>query len=62
MVNTRTTTGINAPTVTGAAAAPQAPANNAPPAANQPAAIVGVAYTNTVWSGALPAATGFIAK
>eukprot|EP00957_Ditylum_brightwellii_P158864 12092005-Ditylum_brightwellii.AAC.1 len=62
MVNTCTTTGINAPAVTGTAAAPQALANNAPPAANQPAAIVGVAYTNTVWSGALPAATGFTAK
>eukprot|EP00957_Ditylum_brightwellii_P030936 2343730-Ditylum_brightwellii.AAC.1 len=62
MVNTRTTTGINTPTTTGAAATPQAPATNPPSATNQQAATLGAAYINTVWSRALPAATGFIAK
>eukprot|EP00957_Ditylum_brightwellii_P143615 10941801-Ditylum_brightwellii.AAC.1 len=62
MVNTRNITGGMAAPVPSGALAVLAPATNMQLVQRHPGGAVQAAYTNNVWSGTLPAATGFIEK
>eukprot|EP00957_Ditylum_brightwellii_P175445 13356436-Ditylum_brightwellii.AAC.1 len=62
MVDTRNTTSSTAAPAPSGALTVLAPATNVQPAQGHPGGVLQVAYTNSVWSGTLPAATGFIRK